>query len=398
MGLRRPRSRLGRASPHAATLVALFLVAANLRPALSSVAALLETIRSDLGLSAAVAGLLSTIPVLCMGLLAPLAAIAAGRFGIERSIGWGVLIICVSMLLRLAGGNAIALFASVLGAGTGIALAGTLLVGFVKDRFPHRVGLVTGIYTVGLTTGATAAAGLTVPLEELIGSWTGALASWAMLAALALVVWRPVSRGAPARPQEPTGALPWRDARAWLVTVFFGVQAISFYSALTWVSPLFESLGRSKFEAGWLLAIMNGGQIVGAILVPWITDRTGSRRGSLVVSLTLSGLGFVLLALVPELAPALLTALLGTAMGGLFAIALTLPADCASDTKAAHGMAGMALGVGYAMGAVGPFAAGALYDATGSFTVPFIALAALQVVMLLTVPALVAAPGRRSLG
>ncbi|MDQ3200770.1 MAG: cyanate transporter, partial [Pseudomonadota bacterium] len=56
-------------------LLGLILVALNLRPALSSMAPMLSDISRALGLSAAQAGLLTTLPVLCLGLFAPLAPI-----------------------------------------------------------------------------------------------------------------------------------------------------------------------------------------------------------------------------------------------------------------------------------------------------------------------------------
>ena len=55
-------------------LAALFVAALALRPQLVGVGPLLPDIQEDLGVSHAVAGLLGTIPVLCMGVFAPAAA------------------------------------------------------------------------------------------------------------------------------------------------------------------------------------------------------------------------------------------------------------------------------------------------------------------------------------
>jgi hypothetical protein len=68
------------AMPRRWLLVAgLVLVALNLRPALTSVSPVLADIRATLGLSATGAGLLTTLPVLCLGLFAPLAGWLARR-------------------------------------------------------------------------------------------------------------------------------------------------------------------------------------------------------------------------------------------------------------------------------------------------------------------------------
>ena len=55
------------------------LVALNLRPALASLAPLLSRVQADTGLSAAAIGALTTMPVLCLGLFAPLANPETGR-------------------------------------------------------------------------------------------------------------------------------------------------------------------------------------------------------------------------------------------------------------------------------------------------------------------------------
>jgi CP family cyanate transporter-like MFS transporter len=65
-------------------LLGLVLVALNLRPALTSGSPVLESIRQDLGLSRAAAGLLTTIPTLCMGVFAFAAARVSERIGSHR--------------------------------------------------------------------------------------------------------------------------------------------------------------------------------------------------------------------------------------------------------------------------------------------------------------------------
>src|SRR5476649_2617189 len=67
-------------------LAGLVLVGLNLRPALSGVAPLLREIRGQLDLSTAYGGLLTTAPVLCLGLFGPVAPRLARRFGIETTV------------------------------------------------------------------------------------------------------------------------------------------------------------------------------------------------------------------------------------------------------------------------------------------------------------------------
>lgn len=140
-------------SASAPFLLGLFLVALNLRPAIASVSPVLETIRQDLGLSRALLGLLTTIPVVCMSVFALVAPRVAGRIGAERAMLWSIVLIGTAVAGRLAAGRPGVLFFTTLVAGVGIALAQSLLPAIVKGWFPDRAALVTGLYTVGMTSG-----------------------------------------------------------------------------------------------------------------------------------------------------------------------------------------------------------------------------------------------------
>ena len=141
----------------------LFLVASNLRPALTSVSAVLGTIQQDLGLSGVVSGLLTTIPVLCMSVFALSAAWITERIGPERGVLWSVVLIGVATAGRLAGEELVVLFAATFLVGVGIAVAQSQLPTIVKAHFPQRVALVTGLYTLGINAGAA------LPLKPTMG-------------------------------------------------------------------------------------------------------------------------------------------------------------------------------------------------------------------------------------
>src|SRR5215210_5116455 len=81
-------------------VVAIVLLAANLRPALTSVAPLIGQIRTATGISNGVAGLLTTLPLLAFGLLSPVAPRLARRFGMERALFASLLLLAVGILLR----------------------------------------------------------------------------------------------------------------------------------------------------------------------------------------------------------------------------------------------------------------------------------------------------------
>jgi MFS transporter, CP family, cyanate transporter len=161
-------------------VLAVVLLAVNLRTSIASLPPLLGEVEHDLRLSGAAAGLLTALPVLCMALFAPLAHRLAHRFGREATALGAVVLVALGNGARLAGGHVVALYAGTLIAGLGIAVSGVVLPGLVKELFPRRVGLMTGAYSVAMMVGAAAAAGAAVPLARLLGSWQASLASWAV--------------------------------------------------------------------------------------------------------------------------------------------------------------------------------------------------------------------------
>jgi len=362
-------------------LVVLVAVALNLRPALAAVPPVLDTIQADLGLSATGAGLLTALPVVCMGLFAPVGAALARRVGREAAVACALALVAAGTLVRGLGGSALILYGGTLVAGIGIALGGALLPGVVKAWFPARAGTVTGLYTAGLVTGAMVAAAATVPLMHALGvGWPAGIAAWGLLAAVALAAWLPVTRRprAGAGPATPGGArLPWGSGVAWRVTLYMGSQSLLYYASLTWLSPLFVAAGWTAGRAGLLLGLFSFTQIFSALAAPALADRTGDHRPWIAACVGLATVMLAAFALVPTAAPWLWAALLGLGVGGMFALALTLLVKLASSPAASARLSGMALLVGYLLAATGPVLAGALYDAVGNYRVPFLVLAAI---------------------
>ena len=348
-------------------LVVVVGVALNLRPAIAAVPPLLDTIQSDLGLSATGAGLLTALPVVCMGLFAPAGAALARRVGREAAVSCALALVGVGTLVRGAGASAVPLYAGTVVAGVGIAIGGVLLPGVVKAWFPDRPGTVTGLYTAGLVAGATVASAATVPLMDALGiGWPTAIAAWGLLALAALAAWAPVTGRlrAPAGPAPGRLRLPWGSGVAWRATLYMGSQSLLYLAA-----------GWSAGRAGLLLGLFSFTQIFSALAVPALADRGGDHRPWLAVCVGTVTAMLAALGLVPEAAPWLWATLLGLGVGGMFALALTLLVKLAPTPAAAASLSGMALLVGYLLAATGPVLAGALYDAAGSYRVPFLVLA-----------------------
>jgi len=364
--------------------VAVLLAALNLRPAIASVPPIVDTLRASLGLSASAAGVLTSVPVVCMGVFAPVAAWAAARWGTGRTMALALALLTVATAVRPVSGVPLLYLATVL-AGVGVAVGGALMPALVRARFPTRVGPVTGLYTTALIAGALVAAGLTEPLRAALGSWRAALAVWAVPALVALVAWllvRPgVRSAAPVAPPARDGAWsPWRDRGAWAATVYMGGQSLLYYAPLAWLAARYTELGWTAGEAGGLLALFSATQLVSALLAPALSRRDA--RPAVAVAMVLTMGCLLLIGVAPLAAPLLWAALLGLGLGANFALALTVVGQIAPTSADTPRASSMAFFVGYLLAALGPLAVGVLHDATGGFGVPYVALAVFGVLTL----------------
>lgn len=357
----------------AAAVVA--LIAFNLRPALSSIAPVLPEIMADTGLSAAGASVLTTAPVLCLGLFGPLAPWLSRRIGMERTMLLALFAILLGTGLRgLA--TTPALIAGSLAAGAGIGLGSVLMPGLLKRDFPDRGALMTGVYVMALSFGAAFAAAVTTPLRvALDGWWGGALAAWTVPAAAAMawagVVWAGrLGRGpggAVPAPAARRGAVLWRDPLAWQVTLFMGLQSTLAYVVFGWMAPMLRSRGDSAVTAGFVVSLSVVFQIVASLPVPILAARMRRQSGPAAAATLLAGASFVALLTAPLSWQWALAALLGLGQGAAFSLAILLIMLRAGDSGVAARLSGMAQGVGYTMAAAGPLLVGVLHDWSGGW-------------------------------
>lgn len=365
-----------RAGPAPGLVVAgVLLIAFNLRPAASSLSPVLDAIRSDLGLSHAAIGLLTSIPVLCLGLFPVAAARVAARIGTERALLLAVALIAAATAARLHGDSAGALFATAVAAGVGIAAGQTLVPPVVKRHLPERGATVIALYSIAMTVGAGVGAASTGAMAERLGGWAPALAAWSAPAAAAVALWVPAARFPAAPEPAASQALPWRSPVAWLVTLFSAIAFSVFWSALSWLAPLYREQGWSEAATGAVLLAWTIAQIAASLGVAALAARSPDRRPWMAASLVAGTAGFGGAGLLPDAAPWLWAVALGTCTGGVFPLALALPLDHGADPAEVRGLTAMALSAGYLLAAAWPLAIGWLRGVTGGFAVPFTALA-----------------------
>jgi MFS transporter, CP family, cyanate transporter len=362
-------------------LGALLLAAVALRPQLVGAGPLIPDIQDDLGTSHAVAGLVGTIPVLCMGLFAPLAGLVSARWGLRAAMAGCLLAIAVVGLGRAVAPGIAVLLALTLPVGIAMAVAGTLLPVAVKQRFAHRPAFASGIGVTGINIGAAVSSAIAVPVASAWQGWRGALAVFSLATLAICAGWLVLSRGAwtersGARPPR----LPVRRPVVWVVVLAFALPSVVYYGLVAWIADVYQERGWSDEASGGVLAVMGVASIPAAFVVPWLADRMGTRRLWMWFAsgcMCCATLGF---AAIPGGAYAW-AVLTGVALGTVFPICLTMCLDLARGPGEAGAAAALMFLAGYPVAALGPLGAGALRDLTGSFDVSLWALFGTAVAM-----------------
>jgi CP family cyanate transporter-like MFS transporter len=359
------------------------LIAANLRPPITSVGPVVGDIRGDTGMSSAAAGLVTTLPLLAFAGVSPWAARIARRIGIERALQAALVVLVAGVLMRSAGASpALLLGTAVLG--SGIAVANVLIPALIKQDFPERVGPMTSAYLTTMVGMAGIASGISVPLADTGLGWQGALAIWALLGVVAFAVWWPVARRAQhAPPEEPRAPVRLRSsALAWQVTLFMGLQSLLFYSLIAWLPALLEDNGLSRTAAGWMLAVLQIASLAATMSVPVLAARRASQRRLVLLSSIAYLIGFAGLLAEGSTLAFVWTCFVGFGSGALFALALSFFALRSPDARHAGALSGMAQSIGYALAAGGPILIGFLHDQTGAWDASLVVLLGVSVAAL----------------
>ena len=363
--------------------VAVILTALNLRPAVTSVAPLLGDMRTDLGVTATWAGLLTTLPALCFAAAGLAAPWLSSRIGLGRTVSAAMVALTVGLAVRVVDGAHLVIGATLV-ACAGIALVNVLIPVVIKGSFPTRVGLMTGIYTAALQGGGALGSAVTPGLEEPLGGWRSALAIWAVVAFVAFVVWVPAARRhrsawtPVAMPRGERRSL-LRNRLAWTVTLFFGCQAFMAYIVMGWLPEVFIDNGVDKMDAGLLVGLTSLIGVPVALVIAPLAARRTSQSGAIAGLGVLGVAGAIGLMVAPAAQPVLWSVLIGAGMGA-FAMALTVIALRARTPTDTAQLSGMAQGLGYLIAGTGPFLFGLLHDVSHGWTVPWLMFLAVYLV------------------
>ncbi|WP_274029312.1 CynX/NimT family MFS transporter [Streptomyces sp. MMBL 11-1] len=383
--------------------VGLVLAALNLRPAITSLGALLEEVREGLHMSGSVAGVLTSVPPLCFAVFGIMAPRLARRFGAGAVVCAGMAAIAAGLVIRPYIGSTAGFLAASALALMGIAVSNILMPVIVKRWFPDRVGTMTGLYSMALALGTALAAAVTVPVTGALGGdWQAGLVVWAVLAAVAVLPWivlvrdRTPAPGQPAPgpsasdrsapgPSAPGRAVAeapalriTRSRTAWGLACFFGLQATAAYITMGWMPQIFRDAGVSAGTAGLLLAVTMAMGVPLAFVIPRVASRL-KQQGPIVVALGLCGLiGYGGLYLAPAAGAWAWALLLGVA-NCAFPLALTMIGMRARSGAGVVRLSAFAQSTGYLISIPGPLLVGVLYQHSGGWGLPIALMAGLMI-------------------
>jgi len=366
-------------------IVGILFIAATLWVTFTGIAPLLDAIRAEYQLTTAQTGLLTTLPLLAFGLVSPLAAGVARRFGIERSLLLAMVIICLGIGLRSLPSAAWLYIGTAL-IGCGIALGNVLLPGLIKRDFSGHVARMTGAYSITMGAAAAAGSAMVVPLALAGFGWRGALLLLMVFPLLALLLWLPQARRQATTPMTGSGAAHnrgiWRSALAWQVTLFLGINSLVYYVIVGWLPAILQSMGYSEAQAGSLHGLLQLATAAPGLAIPLVLHRLKDQRGIAVLVALMCVVSTLGLWLLPGQA-VIWTLIFGFGSGATMILGLTFIGLRASSAHQAAALSGMAQTIGYLLAACGPPLIGKIHDAYGDWHIPLIIVALIAVVMAL---------------
>jgi CP family cyanate transporter-like MFS transporter len=155
---------------------------------------------------------------------------------------------------------------------------------------------------------------------------------------------------------------------------FMGLQSLIYYSALSWLPILLRDRGTGAEHAGSLLALMNFGNAVTALLAPLLAQRARDQRWLIAATLAATAVGLTGVWFAPLSQAAAWTLVLGLGQGAALGLAIYFTAARAPDPVTSASLSAFTQGAGYLVATAGPLLVGLLHAVTGDWTVPVLVM------------------------
>ncbi|MGQ2375730.1 CynX/NimT family MFS transporter [Companilactobacillus zhachilii] len=369
-------------------LLSMMLVAANLRLPITIIPPLLSTIEKDLGIPKSLAGLITSIPLITFAILSPVIVKVAKKLGNELTIFVFFILLIAGSYLRIIP-TVWALMLGTFLAGVGIDSGNVLVPALIKDHLPHQIPLGTSLYTMSmLLIGAigTALSGVLITKVSLQST----LAILSVVAIVALVFWIPNLRY---NHRETTKNFErkqyrsvWNQNLGWLITAFFGLQSIVYYSFVTWLPSILQNHGISTIFASNLLTLLQLSGLPCSFIVPFLSIRKNGLRNLLImlfVGYAIAPLGY-LISTSNAVYLTIITIVTGFGSGLAFNMAVVFFTEKTTNPTQTAEVSGMAQSAGYLLAAIGPVLFGFIENVSGSWNMIILILVALSTLLALS--------------
>lgn len=384
-----------------ALFLGLVLLALNLRSPLTTLPPVIDRIREDTGLGDSGAGMLTSVPVLCFGLLAWPASLLIRRTGIDRAVVITLLGAAVGIVIRSVGGVP-GLFVGMVVTGVFLTVGNTVALLVIGRDFAGHLGAVNGAYTASINVGTMLTSALTAPLAGLWG-WRGAAGSWAALALTGALLWwavaawrsRVVAVTAPAVPERipdagdaaasgeavTVGTAPAHRRYVWLLAGVLTLHLLIYYALTTWLpSIMADRLGMGPESAGAAASTFQILALLGAFGAP-VAARLMRQETLLVVLAVLWTVTAVGMLAAPAFWPVWCVSG-GIAQGGVFTVVFTLIVSRSRDADDNRRTSTLVQGWAYTLSAVGPVLTGRLHEVSGGWAAPLILVSVLAAALI----------------
>lgn len=360
-------------------ILGIIFISFNLRAPITAVGSVVDMIKAEYMLSSAMAGFITTLPLIAFAIVSPFVTKISNKLGYGKTMIWGLILILIGELVR-SYTNVLGLFIGTSFLGIGIAIGNVLIPSIIKLKFPNKIGVMTSIYTSSMMVFAAVGAGISIPLAKGLNlGWRNSLAAWFILTVITLIIWLPQLK---TKKNINTNDIPtdtansksiWKSPTAWWVTLFMGTQSFLFYSLVAWLPTIITSKGMVDSFAGTMALAFQLTAIPSTLIVPILCDRFKNQRAlvSVVCLLYISGMSLFLFSQTQTLI-LISIILMALGMGGSISLSITFISLRTPNSTRASELSGMSQSAGYILAAIGPILMGVIYDTFKSWSLPII--------------------------
>lgn len=335
-------------------VIIFLLVSFNLRMSFSAADPLLVFLMRDLGLSISSSGLFGLLPIMSLGVAAPLGAVLVRRIRPRLLIIYALIWAIIGVVWRSYGGIP-GLFCGTIVIGLGLGIAGAVILGVGKQVLPDKQTELMGAYTACVSLGTAVGAGASAPMALILGGWQHGLLFWGLPLLVAVLLWGElVLRARPTHMQHKTLHTPMlallKQQKARMVTLFYMFRVAGAWLLIVWLATLMRERGMPLVEAGLVLSVSTAFQIPGSLLSGIIGRWLGGTNKLMIGAITGTICACWGLLTAPLHLWLLFAIILGLGLGGIFSIGMALIVESEPDEAGTVALSGLAQGVGFTCG------------------------------------------------